>query len=110
MHVSLCLSQAVHDMETMSAASVGISDLSDEILLCILRHVPVCDLLMNVARVCNKFHTLCHDKTLLSNVNLSQDYLVNLLYKKEFFLIRIMDIEKCIFPPHRQIISCFGIH
>lgn len=87
MHVSLCLSQAVHDMDTMSSASVGISDLSDEILLCILRHVPVCDLLMNVARVCNKFHTLCHDKTLLSNVNLSENFLVNLLQNK-FFLIR----------------------
>ncbi|CAF98149.1 unnamed protein product, partial [Tetraodon nigroviridis] len=65
------------DTDTMSSAPVGISDLSDEILLCILRHVPVCDLLMNVARVCNKFHTLCHDKTLLSNVNLSEDYLAN---------------------------------
>lgn len=79
MYASLCLSQAVHDVDTMSSASVGISDLSDEILLCILRHVPVCDLLMNVARVCNKFNTLCHDKTLLSNVNLSENYLVNLL-------------------------------
>lgn len=60
----------------MSSTSVGISDLSDEILLCILRHVPVCDLLMNVANVCNKFHALCHDKTLLSNVSLSEEYLV----------------------------------
>lgn len=66
-------------MDTMCSTSVGISDLSDEILLCILRHVPVCDLLMNVAKVCNKFHTLCHDKTLLSKVNLSEDYQVNLL-------------------------------
>lgn len=60
----------------MSSTSVGISDLSDEILLCILRHVPVCDLLMNVANVCNKFHALCHDKTLLSSVSLSEEYLV----------------------------------
>lgn len=81
MHVSVCLSQAVDAVDTMSSASVGISDLSDEILLCILRHVPVCDLVTNVARVCNRFHTLCHDKSLLSNVNLSEDYLVNLLEK-----------------------------
>lgn len=78
MNVSLCLTQAVHEVDTMSSTSVGISDLSDEILLCILRYVPVCDLLMNVAKVCNKFHTLCHDKSLLSNVNLSEDYRVNL--------------------------------
>lgn len=78
MHVCLCLSQATRAVDTMSSASVGISDLSDEILLCILRHVPVCDLLTNVAKVCDKFRTLCHDKTLLSNVNLSEDYLVNL--------------------------------
>lgn len=78
MNVSLCLIQAVHEVDTMSSTSVGISDLSDEILLCILRYVPVCDLLMNVAKVCSKFHTLCHDKSLLSNVNLSEDYRVNL--------------------------------
>lgn len=104
MHVCPCLSQAVHDMETMSSASVGISDLSDEILLCILRHVPVCDLLTSVARVCNKFHTLCHDKTLLSKVNLSEDYLVNLLSNQLLMktVCTIMDIEKCISPPPLQ--------
>ncbi|XP_041840038.1 F-box/LRR-repeat protein 18 isoform X2 [Melanotaenia boesemani] len=58
----------------MSSASVGMSDLSDEILLCILRHVPVCDLLANVANVCQKLHTLCRDKTLLTNVRLSEEY------------------------------------
>lgn len=69
----------------MSSTQVGMSDLSDEILLCILRHVPVSDLVMNVAKVSNKFHTLCHDKTLLSNVSLSEEYLVKLL--KTTFLI-----------------------
>lgn len=69
----------------MSSTLVGISDLSDEILLCILHHVPVCDLLMNVAKVCSKFHTLCHDKTLLSKVNLSEEYLVKLFKKMIHF-------------------------
>lgn len=63
----------------MSSASVGMSDLSDEILLSILHHVPVCDLLLNVANVCHKLHTLCHDKTLLTNVSLSEEYMVKLL-------------------------------
>ncbi|XP_030592077.1 F-box/LRR-repeat protein 18 [Archocentrus centrarchus] len=66
--------QAVCDEDTMSSSSVGVSDLSDEILLCILRHVPVCDLLLNVANTCQKLHTLCHDKTLLTNVSLSEEY------------------------------------
>lgn len=61
----------------MSASSVGMSDLSDEILLCILRHVPLCDLVMNVSNVCIKLHTLCYDKTLLSKVSLSDEYQVN---------------------------------
>ncbi|XP_068178141.1 F-box/LRR-repeat protein 18 isoform X2 [Antennarius striatus] len=68
---------AVHDEDTMSSTSVGMSDLSDEILLCILRHVPVCDLVLNVANVCHKLHTLCHDKTLLSTVSLSEEYLAD---------------------------------
>uniref|UniRef100_A0A3Q3R4V6 F-box domain-containing protein n=1 Tax=Monopterus albus TaxID=43700 RepID=A0A3Q3R4V6_MONAL len=63
--------------DTMSSMSVGMSDLSDEILLCILRHVPVCDLLLNVANVCHKLHTLCHDKTLLTNISLSEEYLAD---------------------------------
>lgn len=58
----------------MSSNSVGMSNLSDEILLCILRHIPVCDLLLNVSNVCHKLHTLCHDKTLLSTVSLSEEY------------------------------------
>lgn len=73
-----CPAQAVCDEDTMSSSSVGMSDLSDEILLCILRHVPVCDLLLNVANVCQKLHTLCHDKTLLTNVSLSEEYWVHI--------------------------------
>ncbi|XP_072240850.1 F-box/LRR-repeat protein 18 [Leuresthes tenuis] len=69
--------KAVCDEDTMSSASVGMSDLSDEILLCILRHLPVCDLLMNVANVCQKFHTLCRDKSLLTNVTMSEEYLAD---------------------------------
>ncbi|XP_071360520.1 F-box/LRR-repeat protein 18 [Trachinotus anak] len=69
--------QAVCDEDTMSSTSVGMSDLSDEILLCILRHVPVCDLLLNVANVCHKLQTLCHDKTLLAHVSLSEEYLAD---------------------------------
>ncbi|XP_074551165.1 F-box/LRR-repeat protein 18 [Halichoeres trimaculatus] len=71
------IQQAVSDEDTMSPSSVGMSDLSDEILLCILRYVPVCDLLMNVANVCHKLRTLCHDKTLLTNVSLSEEYLAD---------------------------------
>lgn len=62
----------------MSSTSVGMSDLSDEILLCILRHLPLSDLLMNVAQVSDKFRTLCHDKSLLTNVSLSEDYMVSI--------------------------------
>ncbi|XP_071765467.1 F-box/LRR-repeat protein 18 [Centroberyx gerrardi] len=69
--------QAVCDEDAMACVSVGMSGLSDEILLCILRHVPVCDLLLNVARVCRKLHTLCHDKTLLTRVCLSEEYMAN---------------------------------
>ncbi|XP_004066092.2 F-box/LRR-repeat protein 18 [Oryzias latipes] len=69
--------QAVRVEDTMSSASAGMSDLSDEILLCILRHVPVCDLLTNVANVCQKLHTLCHDKSLLTKVRLSEEYLAD---------------------------------
>ncbi|RVE75973.1 hypothetical protein OJAV_G00004150 [Oryzias javanicus] len=69
--------QAVRVEDTMSSTSAGMSDLSDEILLCILRHVPVCDLLANVANVCHKLHTLCHDKSLLTKVRLSEEYLAD---------------------------------
>ncbi|XP_077426019.1 F-box/LRR-repeat protein 18 isoform X2 [Vanacampus margaritifer] len=55
-------------------ATVGMSDLSDEILLCILRYVPVCDLLANVAPVCQRLQTLCCDKSLLTHVCLSEEY------------------------------------
>ncbi|XP_061626314.1 F-box/LRR-repeat protein 18 isoform X3 [Phyllopteryx taeniolatus] len=58
----------------MAAAAVGMSDLSDEILLNILRHVPVCDLLTNVAPVCQRLQTLCCDKSLLAHVCLSEEY------------------------------------
>ena len=75
----------------MSSTSVGMSDLSDEILLCILRHVPVCDLVLNVANVCHKLHTLCHDKTLLTNVSLSEEYLV----KQTYTFIIIWTDEAC---------------
>jgi len=57
-------------------SSVGISSLSDEIVLCILHYVPVSDLLLNVARVCCKLYVLCHDKTLLTHVCLSEEYTV----------------------------------
>lgn len=72
-------SQAVCDKDSMASASVGMADLSDEILLCILRHVPVCDLLMNVSQVCHKLQTLCYDKALLSRVSFSEEYTVKLL-------------------------------
>uniref|UniRef100_A0A667WN40 F-box and leucine-rich repeat protein 18 n=1 Tax=Myripristis murdjan TaxID=586833 RepID=A0A667WN40_9TELE len=71
------LFQDVCDEDAMASVSVGMSGLSDEILLCILRHVPVCDLLLNVARVCPKLYTLCHDKTLLTRVRLSEEYVAN---------------------------------
>lgn len=70
------LSQAVCRGATMSSSLVGMLDLSDEILLCILGHVPVCDLLLNVSNVCHKLQSLCRDKTLLSHVSLSEEYQV----------------------------------
>lgn len=63
--------------EQCSSDAVGLLDLSDEILLFVLHHLPVCDLLLNVANVCIKLRTLCYDKALLSNVCFSQDYQAN---------------------------------
>lgn len=63
--------------EESGSNSVGILDLSDEILLCILHHLPVCDLLLNLANVCQKLRSLCYDKSLLSEVCLSEDYMAN---------------------------------
>ncbi|XP_051939981.1 F-box/LRR-repeat protein 18 [Hippocampus zosterae] len=65
--------QAEEDL-AMASAAVGMSDLSDEILLHILRHVPVCDLLTNVAPVCQRLQTLCRDKSLLAHVCLTEEY------------------------------------
>ncbi|XP_077575148.1 F-box/LRR-repeat protein 18 [Stigmatopora nigra] len=58
----------------MASLAVGMSDLSDEILLYILRHVSVCDLLANVSSVCQRLQTLCRDKSLLAHVCLSEEY------------------------------------
>ncbi|KAG7486345.1 F-box/LRR-repeat protein 18 [Solea senegalensis] len=69
--------QAVCGEDTLSSALVGMSDLSDEILLCILHHVPASDLLLNVSNVCHKLQTLCRDKTLLTHVSLSEEYLAD---------------------------------
>lgn len=69
--------QAVCAEDGVLPVCIGIADFSDEILLCILRYVPVSDLLTNVANVCRKLHTLCRDKTLLSRVCLSEDYMAN---------------------------------
>uniref|UniRef100_A0A8C6SVQ6 F-box and leucine-rich repeat protein 18 n=1 Tax=Neogobius melanostomus TaxID=47308 RepID=A0A8C6SVQ6_9GOBI len=66
--------------------AVGLLDLSDEILLCILHHLPACDLLLNVANVCHKLRTLCYDKTLLSDVCLSQHYSAN-----DMMVVRALD-------------------
>ncbi|XP_046899782.1 F-box/LRR-repeat protein 18 [Hypomesus transpacificus] len=66
--------QAVCGEEGVPAVSVGMSDFSDEILLGVLRYVPLPDLLLSVARVCRKLHSLCHDKTLLSHACLTEDY------------------------------------
>ncbi|XP_061130033.1 F-box/LRR-repeat protein 18 isoform X1 [Syngnathus typhle] len=61
----------------MASAAVGMSDLSDEILLCILRHVPVFDLLTNVVPVCQRLQRLCRDKSLLAHVCLSEEYMMD---------------------------------
>ena len=77
-------------------SSVGISSLSDEILLCILNYVPVCDLLLNVARVCRKLRVLCQDKTLLTHVCLSEEYTVGLVFIITFTLYYLNNIKyKC---------------
>uniref|UniRef100_A0A3P8UMN2 F-box and leucine-rich repeat protein 18 n=1 Tax=Cynoglossus semilaevis TaxID=244447 RepID=A0A3P8UMN2_CYNSE len=75
--VNVQAAQAVCRGATMSSSLVGMLDLSDEILLCILGHVPVCDLLLNVSNVCHKLQSLCRDKTLLSHVSLSEEYQAN---------------------------------
>lgn len=97
--------QAVRDEDTMSSSSVGMSDLSDEILLCILRHVPLCDLVMNVSNVCIKLHTLCYDKTLLSKVSLSDEYQVN-----HFELMRKDRLSEDIYLSFLLIFKCKNVY
>lgn len=97
----------------MSSTSVGMSDLSDEILLCILRHLPLSDLLMNVAQVSDKFRTLCHDKSLLANVSLSEDYMVSgdiLLSWRLILCVVNHKLSNFIFPhPSRQTTQSYGM-
>ncbi|XP_071977005.1 F-box/LRR-repeat protein 18 isoform X2 [Engystomops pustulosus] len=50
------------------------TDLSDEILLQILRYVPSTDLILNVKNTCRKFATLCLDKSLTTSVVLHKQY------------------------------------
>uniref|UniRef100_A0A3B4B110 F-box domain-containing protein n=1 Tax=Periophthalmus magnuspinnatus TaxID=409849 RepID=A0A3B4B110_9GOBI len=78
-----------------SADSVGLLNLSDEILLCILYQLPVCDLLLNVANVCHKLRMLCYDKTLLSQVCLSDHYLVQKLFIKLSNHVQSLSLNGC---------------
>lgn len=101
----------------MSSASVGMSDLSDEIMLCILRHVPVCDLLTNVANVCQKLHRLCYDKTLLTHVRLSEEYWVKQfkifvlsfeMMTKNFSVLIMFNVYKITCKTYRIAYTFFG--
>ncbi|XP_018091742.1 F-box/LRR-repeat protein 18 isoform X1 [Xenopus laevis] len=50
------------------------TELSDEILLHILRYVPSTDLILNVKRTCRKLADLCLDKSLIQKVILHKEY------------------------------------
>nr|XP_056722139.1 F-box/LRR-repeat protein 18 [Euleptes europaea] len=56
---------------------MNLMDFSDEILLHILRYIPVSDLVLNIRRVCRKLAALSLDKSLTHLVNLHKDYQVD---------------------------------
>ncbi|XP_077173335.1 F-box/LRR-repeat protein 18 isoform X2 [Paroedura picta] len=57
--------------------SMNLMDFSDEILLHILRYIPVSDLVLNIRGVCRKLAALSLDKSLTHLVNLHKDYQVD---------------------------------
>lgn len=56
---------------------MNLMEFSDEILLHILRYIPVSDLVLNVRSVCRKLSTLSLDKSLTHTVMLHKDYQVS---------------------------------
>ncbi|KAK2908564.1 hypothetical protein QQF64_001550 [Cirrhinus molitorella] len=64
-------------LDSISQASVTISDFSDEILLNILRFIPSHDLMLSVSQVCRKLRTLCLDKSLRAHIHLHKEYTAN---------------------------------
>ncbi|XP_043945413.1 F-box/LRR-repeat protein 18 [Protopterus annectens] len=56
------------------SSAVDMTEFSDEMLLNILRFVPITDLILNVRWVCKKFAMLCVDKSLTSTVELKNNY------------------------------------
>ncbi|XP_040296504.1 F-box/LRR-repeat protein 18 [Bufo bufo] len=58
----------------MESYCINPTDLSDEILLQILSHVPSTDLILNVKNSCHKFAALCLDKSLTNSVVLHKQY------------------------------------
>ncbi|XP_067318050.1 F-box/LRR-repeat protein 18-like isoform X1 [Anolis sagrei] len=56
---------------------MNLMDFSDEILLHILRYIPVSDLVLNVRRVCRKLSVLSLDKSLTHTVILHKNYQVD---------------------------------
>ncbi|MBN3306869.1 FXL18 protein, partial [Amia calva] len=63
--------------DSLEINGINIAEFSDEILLNILKYVPGHDLVHCVRRVCKKFDSLCLDKSLTSNVQLSREYQVS---------------------------------
>ncbi|KAG8432835.1 hypothetical protein GDO86_017187 [Hymenochirus boettgeri] len=70
-------SSAESGVATQSMYTINPIDLSDEILLHILRFVPITDLILNVKRTCRKFASLCLDKSLMQKVSLHKEYQAN---------------------------------
>ncbi|MGH0157748.1 UNVERIFIED_CONTAM: hypothetical protein FKN15_058338 [Acipenser sinensis] len=60
--------------DPVDSDNINMTELSDEILLNILKFVPTHDVVLSVRRVCKKFASLCLDKSLVSTVRLTRDY------------------------------------
>ncbi|XP_076846173.1 F-box/LRR-repeat protein 18 [Brachyhypopomus gauderio] len=103
--------------DSVSQASVTISDFSDEILLNILRYIPSHDLMVSVIRVCRKFRTLCLDKSLTTHVHLHKEYTatdegVKRLLKEVSADVRTLNASGCYWLSGStldQVTRCCGV-
>ncbi|KAM9305835.1 F-box/LRR-repeat protein 18 [Gastrophryne carolinensis] len=76
------------------------TELSDEILLQILSHIPCTDLILNVKKTCRKFANLCTDRSLTQRVILHKLYQAHDIQVKQMLKeicrdISVLDLSGC---------------